>query len=474
MAASDTVKNIGLTSPGTEREKLNRLLKIFDDKGVNLEDSKPPQDISYVHRRVRFNGAVDARGDTDPRLTQRVKTFYVESWPELKLNKDGTLIRPRSGRNLGGTPISVHSATLVREIIHGSAVHSFCREWKKSSFIFQDSTSPYPWGLQTQRCGSRGLILAVQAYVIKQLIFDREYISNILAQNALKPNEFERKRALINALCEILWKAGEGKRCCVCLLQDQRSYPQDYRLRDDNVTEYVVLFEFKKFTDLSAFMRRNIEEFTSDKSPGCILFLYSLVLSASIFKLKEEMLITNETSHKLLSDREECKQALFNLIITGHACHYLHNGNLVYSQNGNLLATPLRGIQERSEIGFLFWDKGENDDNRTEVGSMLKTPKKPLWLSLVNGQPGLLFSTNLDLVSDWRVETRFILHYYTGLPGMPACPLHIETRFGRNALGRTKLHRRQQEENVPQLERCIMTKWYGAAVDWPDQILPFY
>nr|XP_022344133.1 inactive ubiquitin carboxyl-terminal hydrolase MINDY-4B-like isoform X3 [Crassostrea virginica] len=473
MAASDTVKNIGLTSPGTEREKLNRLLKIFDDKGVNLEDSK---------RRVRFNGAVDARGDTDPRLTQRVKTFYVESWPELKLNKDGTLIRPRSGRNLGGTPISVHSATLVREIIHGSAVHSFCREWKKSSFIFQDSTSPYPWGLQTQRCGSRGLILAVQAYVIKQLIFDREYISNILAQNALKPNEFERKRALINALCEILWKAGEGKRCCVCLLQDQRSYPQDYRLRDDNVTEYVVLFEFKKFTDLSAFMRRNIEEFTSDKSPGCILFLYSLVLSASIFKLKEEMLITNETSHKLLSDREECKQALFNLIITGHACHYLHNGNLVYSQNGNLLddvdpeelATPLRGIQERSEIGFLFWDKGENDDNRTEVGSMLKTPKKPLWLSLVNGQPGLLFSTNLDLVSDWRVETRFILHYYTGLPGMPACPLHIETRFGRNALGRTKLHRRQQEENVPQLERCIMTKWYGAAVDWPDQILPFY
>lgn len=33
-----------------------------------------------------------------------------------------------------------------------------------------------------------------------------------------------------------------------------------------------------------------------------------------------------------------------------------------------------------------------------------------------------------------------------------------ETRFGRNALGRTKLHRRQQEENIPQLERCIMTK----------------
>lgn len=369
----------------------------------------------------------------------------------LILPPDGTVMRPRSGRNLGGTPITENTATLVREIVHGSTVHSFCREWRKSSFIFQDSTSPYPWGLQTQRCGSRGLILAVQAFVIKQLIFDREYVSNILAQNALKPTEFERKRALISAVCEILWKAGDGKRCCVCLLQDKRSYPQDHRLRDDDVTEF----------------------FTSDKSPGCILFLYSLVLSASVFKLKEEMLITNETTYKLLSDREECNQALYSLIITGHACHYMHNGNLVYSSNGNLLATPLKGIQERSQIGFLYWDKGENDDSRTEVGSMLKTPKKPIWLTLINNQPGLLFSTNIDLVSDWRVETRFILNYYTGLPGMPACPLHIETRFGRNALGRTKLHRRQQEENIPQLERCIMTKWYGAAVDWPD-ILPFY
>eukprot|EP00105_Crassostrea_gigas_P022790 XP_011442437.1 PREDICTED: probable ubiquitin carboxyl-terminal hydrolase FAM188B isoform X2 [Crassostrea gigas] len=231
MSASDTMKSMGLTSPGAEREKLNKLLKIFDDKGINLEDSK---------RRVRFNGP-SADGDGDPKLTQRVKTFYVESWPELRLNKDGTVMRPRSGRNLGGTPITENTATLVREIVHGSTVHSFCREWRKSSFIFQDSTSPYPWGLQTQRCGSRGLILAVQAFVIKQLIFDREYVSNILAQNALKPTEFERKRALISAVCEILWKAGDGNRCCVCLLQDKRSYPQDHRLRDDDVTEFVRL-----------------------------------------------------------------------------------------------------------------------------------------------------------------------------------------------------------------------------------------
>ena len=46
---------------------------------------------------------------------------------------------------------------------------------------------------------------------------------------------------------------------------------------------------------------------------------------------------------------------------------------------------------------------------------MLKTPKMPIWLTKVNHMYGLLFSTNLDLVSDWRIENRFSLLYYTGL-----------------------------------------------------------
>ena len=57
----------------------------------------------------------------------------------------------------------------------------------------------------------------------------------------MKPNEFERRRALINALCEILWKVGDKRRCCVCLLQQERCFQQDYRLRDDSITEKVCI-----------------------------------------------------------------------------------------------------------------------------------------------------------------------------------------------------------------------------------------
>ena len=46
---------------------------------------------------------------------------------------------------------------------------------------------------------------------------------------------------------------------------------------------------------------------------------------------------------------------------------------------------------------------------------MLKTPKNPIWLTKINGLFGLVFSLNPDLVSDWRVENRFTMWYYTGL-----------------------------------------------------------
>lgn len=51
MSASDTMKSMGLTSPGAEREKLNKLLKIFDDKGINLEDSKVGQ-MTQINRYI--------------------------------------------------------------------------------------------------------------------------------------------------------------------------------------------------------------------------------------------------------------------------------------------------------------------------------------------------------------------------------------------------------------------------------------
>lgn len=49
-----------------------------------------------------------------------------------------------------------------------------------------------------------------------------------------------------------------------------------------------------------------------------------------------------------------------------------------------------------------------------QVGSMLKTPKLPIWLCNINGNYSVLFSTNRQLLSDWKMEHLFDLHFYSG------------------------------------------------------------
>ena len=57
--------------------------------------------------------------------------------------------------------------------------------------------------------------------------------------SSLRPNNFERRKALIDGICEMLWQAGEKRRCCLALLEQEACFGPDYRYRFDNVTERV-------------------------------------------------------------------------------------------------------------------------------------------------------------------------------------------------------------------------------------------
>ncbi|EGV96693.1 Citrate synthase, mitochondrial [Cricetulus griseus] len=58
-----------------------------------------------------------------------------------------------------------------------------------------------------------------------------------------------------------------------------------------------------------------------------------------------------------------------------------------------------------------------SSDNFIErVGSMLRTPTFPIWLCNINGNYSILFCTNRQLLSDWKMERVFDLHFYSGQP----------------------------------------------------------
>ncbi|XP_059177434.1 inactive ubiquitin carboxyl-terminal hydrolase MINDY-4B-like [Physella acuta] len=463
----------------TDRDKLTRLLKFLESDATIGPGYEGKRQSSFpTHGRRSLANSLDLTANTEqnatftlspPLITQHVPTFYVDNWSTIK--RGDTILFPNSPRKygpaLGGSPITLETAIELRKVVHGSAVHSLSKEWLKATLEFYFLESAFPFGIQTAKCGARGLALCVQGFMLKHLIFDREYKSSVLFDvGALKPNAFERRRALIGAICEILWQAGDKRRCCVCLKQEEVCFGPDYRYRPDSVTEKLQLNEFKKFEDLQNFIKRNLDQFQIAHGNGCLLFLYSLVLSRTIQRVREDFQVRSETKLKLLTDMEELTQNLVNLTLTGSATPYLHNGEILYDDRGALLPHPVHGIRSRSGVGFLFWDKGEDPEKRTEVGSMLKTPTNPIWVTKVNGIFGLLFSLNPDLVSDWRVENKFTMWYYTGSV-MQAKPtvLSIETRIGRPR-PKTGFARREEESKIPPLENCIMTKWYGADVKW--------
>ena len=51
---------------------------------------------------------------------------------------------------------------------------------------------------------------------------------------------------------------------------------------------------------------------------------------------------------QLLGENEECTRTLCNLILTGRAVKYLHNGNVIYDKDGNLLVSTLE-IKPKSD-----------------------------------------------------------------------------------------------------------------------------
>lgn len=59
-----------------------------------------------------------------------------------------------------------------------------------------------------------------------------------------------------------------------------------------------------------------------------------------------------------------------------------------------------------------------------QVGSMLKTPKLPIWLCNINGNYSVLCSTNRQLLSDWKMERVFDLCFYSGQPSQNK-PVHL-------------------------------------------------
>ena len=65
------------------------------------------------------------------------------------------------------------------------------------------------------------------------------------------------------------------------------------------------------------------------------------------------------------------------------------------------------GVIGRNDIGFLLWEKDQCRTQKWALGSRMKTPTLPMWVTKVNGQLGILFNPNKELMRSYHAENRY-------------------------------------------------------------------
>ncbi|XP_026505647.2 inactive ubiquitin carboxyl-terminal hydrolase MINDY-4B [Terrapene carolina triunguis] len=374
--------------------------------------------------------------------------------------------------NLGGLPISLEMAMGLRKMLFGNTFHVFSYEWKKSCFKFHAPYSDLSYALEAEKGGARAILMAVQVYIIKYCLFVRNREENIPLQSLCEISQTEQENTLAESLRDILWTAGEGRKATVCLVTTDTYFTPNIDYKVDNLTERLQLFEFFGKEAAQKFICDHIQCFKGEGSHGVILFLYSLLFSRTLERLQKDLDFT--TSHLLQFSLGNfiCRQAILNVILTGRASPHVFNGFQKFDSEGGVQEL-LHGVLARSDVGYLHWNKEEVEHYRPlQVGSMLKTPKLPIWLCNINGTYSVLFSTNRLLLSDWKMEHIFDLYLYNGQPSQKKT-VHLTVDTHSHHWEKNHCEESDPEKRFPSVEMAIRTKWEGAAINWNGTV-PFF
>ncbi|XP_051535737.1 inactive ubiquitin carboxyl-terminal hydrolase MINDY-4B isoform X2 [Myxocyprinus asiaticus] len=443
---------------------LDKWREIFNSRGLELQDC-------VVKRPIEKIKADEDSEDSSRPATSAQHISVQSNLLTVPYSIPHTLAVSPS---LGGQPLSPEIAVNLRKILFGNTFHVFNYEWKKSFFKFREPFSDMSYALEAERGGARAIQMVVQAHIIKYLLFGRQMNPECTIQSLVDVGEKEQRKALADALTDILWTAGEEQTATVSLVTSERCFTPQLDYKMDSFTERLQLFTFKKKKDVTAFIYEHIQCFKEEGSHGIILFLYSLIFSRSIDRIRADFDFSTTYLLNLTLGNFVCRQALLNLLLTGRASPNIFNGTLLNDEHSKPLAHPLHGVLTRSDVGYLLWNREQFDHaNLPQVGSMLKTPKLPIWVCNINGTYSVLFSPNRSLLSDWKMEHLFYLYFYNGQPSQSTTTmLTIDTHSHHWEAGNNDIQG-DPEKRFPSVEMTIRTKWEGAVIDWNGTV-PFF
>ncbi|XP_019735737.1 probable ubiquitin carboxyl-terminal hydrolase FAM188B [Hippocampus comes] len=349
-------------------------------------------------------------------------------------------------------PMDQHTASELKSVLLGSSLKCFTVEWRNQGFTFSE-THDLRYGMVQKKGGPCGVLASIQAFVLKKLLFENMDSSNTRLQR-LRPTNATRRKCLVLAVAEVLWRASEEKQATVAINSGRMLFTPSGHYTSEGVLEKISCFTVDSIEDLQLLLEQNIEQFETGEL-GCLLLTISAVLSRSIDKLKEDMDVATTA---LIGAHGYCTQELVNLLLVGRAVSNAFDGDVeLDSGNGN--STLLKGIKAPCNIGLLSLFEHYNI---FKVGDYLKNPLLPIWVVCSESHFSVLFGLQEELLTNQDKGEEFDLYYYDGLANQQE-----EIRLTVCSVGKSALSC-QDADLIPPLELCIRTRWKDAFVSWND------
>lgn len=266
--------------------------------------------------------------------------------------------------------------------------------------------------------GPCAILAPVQAFLLRNLL--KQWKS----QEWKTINSQECKQLLVNSLCQILEQASAGSFYIVtgefqvserrvnssipsCSSDDpplpdveepetkesetleERPTPKKVKLDQDHFHSNLQYSMCNKTEQVLKTLAILIDQWQQTESCGLLLFLYSVLLTKGLERIKSDM---SDPDEPLIDGTHgHGSQSLINLMITGSSTSHVWDGDQ------DLGGLKLRGVQRQSEIGFLTLLEHLR---YCQVGTHLKNPRNPIWVLASETHLTVLFSELKQLVSE--------------------------------------------------------------------------
>ena len=383
--------------------------------------------------------------------------------------------------------ITVDEANALRKLIFGDELATFNEAWKKQGFFFTKESDDIAYGLIQTDGGPCGAVAAVQAFVLRSMLFNDDDGSKISdAQGDWKtPNKKAQRKAVINALAKIIWgcsisKTGKGDKFCkitknrpakICVPQEKAHYPKTKNFKHDGVTEKLNVTTCYNYDDVLDTIKANSDFFMEKKGGGVVCVVYSCLLSRTVELIKTDMDSNFGISPKMIGNHGYASQEMVNLFLAGVASSNMFDGEkrLEDDTGSSDDCVIMGGIPSKSDVGFLTLFEAFGN---VSVGDNFKAPTCPIWVVCSESHYSVLFSPlvkHAGEVDEKRYGGDHDIYYYDPL-GEQEEEIRLTLDFHPKE---DVVMGGEETDCVPPINKVVRTKWGAVGIDWNgvDEIL---